>query len=201
MTALAGLLLIGVLHLDHGLARHMAVHVFLMGVVAPLVAMQLPVSTGFFQRGGILGILTALQILLLYFWHSPEALAWSMQSTLRVTFVQLCLLLIAIAFWVGVFNHFRHARWQSIFTILVTGKTFCLLGALLTFSPRPVYPLQLVPLEDQQLAGLIMLTACPITYLLAAFVLTLAGLGFIGTSHEVACQARFAIVGRAGKYQ
>jgi putative membrane protein len=44
---------------------------------------------------------------------------------------------------------------------------------LLTFAPRALYAshTHLGTLDDQQLAGLIMLIACPATYLLAAVIL------------------------------
>jgi putative membrane protein len=58
---------------------------------------------------------------------------------------------------------------------LVTGKFACLLGALLIFAPRDLYALPgLVfalcssgesSLADQQLAGLLMVTACPLSFL------------------------------------
>lgn len=60
---------------------------------------------------------------------------------------------------------------MALFTLMHTG----LLGALLTFSPRPWYPLfatrlnewGLTPLEDQQLAGLIMWVPMGLIYLIA----------------------------------
>jgi putative membrane protein len=63
--------------------------------------------------------------------------------------------------------------------LLVTGKLFCLLGALLVFAPRSLYLLQNgheahfgpITIEDQQLAGLLMLLACPLSYLLAGVVI------------------------------
>jgi putative membrane protein len=53
-----------------------------------------------------------------------------------------------------------------------------LLGALFTFSPRLVYAAGMsgahhsqIGLADQQLAGLMMIVACPLTYVLAAVVI------------------------------
>ena len=64
---------------------------------------------------------------------------------------------------------------------LATGKLFCLFGVLLTFSPRTIYgslapicfdPASPRPLvEDQQLAGLLMLAACPLVYVTAAIAI------------------------------
>ncbi len=95
--------------------------------------------------------------------------------------MQSSLLLAALLFWYSVI--FAEARWYSLLALLTTGKLFCLLGALLTFAPRPIYP-QLrelyaqaghfpveTALSDQQLAGLLMLVACPLIYVLASVVL------------------------------
>ena len=67
-------------------------------------------------------------------------------------------------------------RWRAIAALLVTGKVFCLVGAIFTFAPRPLVqglPLPLPEaLADQQLAGLLMLAACPLTYVLAGIVVS-----------------------------
>ena len=64
----------------------------------------------------------------------------------------------------------------------MTAKLFCLLGALLVLAPRPIYaahsgphhpvvPSGLTALEDQQLAGLLMLAACALTYVAAGAII------------------------------
>jgi putative membrane protein len=75
------------------------------------------------------------------------------------------------------------AGWSALAALLVTGKLFCLLGVLLTFAPRAIYgQIALLPLcfgivsprpilHDQQLAGLLMLAACPVVYVTAAIVI------------------------------
>ena len=80
--------------------------------------------------------------------------------------------LAAAVFWAGIIAMPATGRWRAIFALLVTGKLFCLLGVLLVFAPRSVYDLPMSQgavslLADQQLAGLIMVGACPLTYVLA----------------------------------
>jgi putative membrane protein len=68
-----------------------------------------------------------------------------------------------------------------MFALLITGKLFCLLAALLVFSPRVLYPDALAAhrhapvaadlLSDQHLAGLLMLVLCPLTYVLAGVLI------------------------------
>ena len=69
-------------------------------------------------------------------------------------------------------------RWHGVLGLLVTGKLSCLLAALLVFAPRPLYPHRpsrsAMSLADQQLAGLLMLTACPLSYVVAGIVMTVA---------------------------
>ena len=69
-------------------------------------------------------------------------------------------------------------RWHALPALLLTGKLVCLLAALLVFAPRALYGAShqhaalMQPLDDQQLAGLLMIAACPLSYLVAAVVIT-----------------------------
>ncbi len=73
------------------------------------------------------------------------------------------------------------SEWRALIALLLTGKLACLLGALLIFAPRDLYNLDgLVlalcttgpsSLADQQLAGLLMITACPLSYLVTGVAL------------------------------
>jgi len=86
----------------------------------------------------------------------------------------------ALAVWVLVVQAVRHGQWRGIAGLLLTGKLACLLGALMIFATRDVYGLPglAIPfcttgpstLEDQHLAGLLMVTACPLSYLVAGVV-------------------------------
>jgi putative membrane protein len=95
------------------------------------------------------------------------------------------LFLAALCFWKAVLALSGSASWKSILALLVTGKLACLLGVLLIFAPRLLY-LALAgghvhggvhdlvvtsSLADQQLAGLLMIAACPLSYLLAGVVI------------------------------
>ena len=77
-------------------------------------------------------------------------------------------------FWLSAcLSEFLVQWWQAILALLVTGKLACLLGALLVFAPRPIYagPHHGFDLADQQMAGLLMLAACPMSYVLAGIVI------------------------------
>ena len=168
------------------LLEHMAAHILAMNVVAPFAILALrsllPVQSGGFctQR---LGTATTLQLVLLWSWHLPPATQFALTASTGALAMHLSLLLAALWFWHCILFAGRE-RWHSLFALLLTGKLFCLLGVLLTFAPRPLYPRltegilhdghilnEAALLSDQQLAGLLMLVACPLTYVLAGVVL------------------------------
>ena len=69
---------------------------------------------------------------------------------------------------------------RALSALLVTAKLSCLLGALFIFAPRPLYAGYLASngiqtdgsaLEDQHVAGLLMLTAYTFSYIGAAVVI------------------------------
>ncbi len=164
------------------LTRHMAAHIVITNVAAPLTAILL------FRCGQVrsassaeLSSATALQIALLWGWHSPIGLSASHGSPTLQLVAYASLFLSAFLFWLAVLSQANAARWRAIAALLLTGKLYCLLGALLTFAPRPLFSLHTpAPLHggagesalaDQQLAGLMMLSACPATYVLAGVVI------------------------------
>jgi putative membrane protein len=85
----------------------------------------------------------------------------------------LALFFSSFVFWSAVICASGLARWHAVAALLLTGKLTCLLSALLVFSPRALYGTgeAVRQLDDQQLAGLFMITACPLSYLVAAVVI------------------------------
>jgi putative membrane protein len=156
-------------------STHMVLHIAAMNVAAPLAAAALSQSLPrWIGRYRTLWIAAALQLTLLWAWHAPSvqhAFAGSHGSHLAAHGL---LFLSSFVFWSAVIRLPETGRWQAIAALLVTGKLACLLSALLIFSPRALYDISLhpaPPLDDQQLAGLLMITACPLSYLIAAVVI------------------------------
>lgn len=160
------------------LTRHMLLHLALMNVVAPWLAGSLD------RRAAVEGELVAatlLQTALLWAWHAPPVLIATLSSPVLHLLMLASLTLAAIAFWSAVFATRAGRRWQSIVALLITGKLVCLLGALLVFAPRPIFNCERSPmcgagavdspLADQHLAGLLMIAACPLTYVTAGVVI------------------------------
>jgi putative membrane protein len=97
----------------------------------------------------------------------------------------------AIWFWSAVI---AAADWRALAALLLTGKLACLLGALMVFAPRDLYELPGLTLAlcvsgpstvaDQHLAGLLMITACPLSYLVTGVALAAKMLGRLDDSSQ-----------------
>lgn len=200
VVSLLALVLVAEHLLAHGgvghLTRHMATHLLLMGLVAPPIAHLLLSRRGAGARplpvAGALILATAMQIALLWGWHLPPLLQEAMASPLLHLLMQATLLLAAVWFWHAVLAWRGSGRWRAILALLVTGKLFCLLGVLLVFAPRALYAFGAAALghaasapaalADQQLAGLLMLVACPLTYVVAGVVVSARWLTEMGAN-------------------
>lgn len=175
------------------LSWHMAVHIACMNVAAPLAAVALTYRkigrVRAWSAPSVLWSVTLAQLALLWMSHSP--LLHHDLTTVPVAVVALHLLLfgIALAFWFSVIGAFAH-RWQAMLALLVSGKLACLLGVLLTFAPRPLFtaeghaahPGHAMLLADQHLAGLLMIAACPLSYVLTAVVLAVQAVNSLDES-------------------
>lgn len=146
-------------------------HLILVGLVAPLMAIAWPARRAMPPAAAL-----ALSAATLWAWHIPgaydaalanKAIYWAMQASLGAT---------AWAYWDAV----RRAPASVALPFVATGAAqMGLLGALLTFAPRPLYETHLSttvafgigPLADQQLAGLVMWVIGLVPYALAAAVL------------------------------
>ena len=149
------------------------VHHLLLGIVlAPLIALAFPR----FRVRGSGALWVSLQVLVFWFWHAPDAYSSALSSHALYWAMQLSITGTAVLFWVWV----RNANLPSAMAgLLGTMVAMGLLGALLTFVGNPLYaphlhvtqPWGLSPLEDQQLAGVIMWAPGGGFYLAAALML------------------------------
>jgi putative membrane protein len=158
----------------------MLLHVVTMTMVAPLAVYALvelcPAARGN-PSPGRLWAATVLQALLFLFWHTPYGMITGMHSSGGEFLLQASLLIAACLFWWTLLRLHPDQAGHAILALLLTGKLFCLVALLLTFAPRSLYPA--MPLEDQQLAGLIMITICPLCYVVSAIWLCWRWLGRI----------------------
>lgn len=157
-------------------ARHMLQHIATMNILAPAVAWMLTARTAREISVRVLIASSALQLALLSLWHMPSVFPQVHESVGLAIAMHVSLLASAVMFWFSVLSLSRHRPWWSIAALLVTGKLYCLYGVLLIFASRQlfghaVHAHHSVTQADQQLAGLIMVTACPLTYVAAAVAL------------------------------
>lgn len=165
------------------LSIQMAQHLAVMNIAAPLIALgiapRLPSSSS--RHAGPIWLAGAVQIAMLWAWHTPSVqLAAAGSFGLHIALMA-GLAAVSIAFWALLIRGAAANGWSALGGLLITGKLACLLGALMIFASRDLYllPGLSIPfcttgpstLEDQQLAGLLMITACPLSYLVAGVVL------------------------------
>ncbi|MBU4528082.1 MAG: cytochrome c oxidase assembly protein [Hoeflea sp.] len=153
-------------------------HIALMNALAPAIAYSLRTRLPASLETSIF-LATALQIGLLWGWHSPAALEAAMQYPVAGIAMHISLFLSALWFWGAVVTTSERGSWRALVALLLTGKLFCLLGALLVFSNSSLYPAHgsIASLDaavaHQQRAGLLMLALCPLTYVAAGIVLSI----------------------------
>ncbi|GLI98982.1 hypothetical protein Sbs19_28000 [Sphingobium sp. BS19] len=146
-------------------------HVLLTALVAPLLVAALPTRV----HGGV-ALWAALHAVVFWGWHAPPVYSWALSSDAAYWLMQISLLGSAFALW----NAIRAEPLPgAIAALLGTMVQMGLLGALITFAPTPLYVPHflstvawgLTPLDDQQLAGLIMWAPGAAVYLAAALLL------------------------------
>ena len=113
-------------------------------------------------------------------WHAPRLMDAALRSDWMHTAQHLSFFFSALLFWWAVFYaHGRHAYGSAVLYIFTTAVHTGILGALLTFGPRPWYAPYaittqawgLTTLQDQQIGGLIMWVPGSIVYLVAGLYL------------------------------
>lgn len=153
-------------------------HIALMNVLAPALAYSLRVRLPASLETSIFFAM-ALQFALLWGWHSPAALTAATQHPAAGLTMHASLFLSALWFWSAVMTTSERGSWRALIALLLSGKLFCLLGALFVFSRSALYPVhQTLAFPDtaiahQQLAGILMLATCPVIYVGAAIAISI----------------------------
>jgi cytochrome c oxidase assembly factor CtaG len=170
---------------EHLFTAHMVEHEIIMACAAPLLALARPVGAFLWAfpaasrrrlgRAGrqrhIRAAWTALTSPLpatiwhgavIWFWHAPLMFDAAVGSILVHRLQHVTFLVSALAFWWALVR--RCDRGSAVFHLFATMIHTTLLGALMAMAPHVLYVRQtvdslrwgLTPLEDQQLAGLVM---------------------------------------------
>ena len=146
-------------------------HIVLLTLLAPLLATALDLHR--LRLPGTFAFWTVIQAAVFWIWHAPAAYELALSSTWAFWAMQLTITGSAVA-WFARLR--RESAGTAVIGLLATMVSMGLLGALLTFGGVAIYaphtlsaPMYgLSPLEDQQLAGLIMWAPGSAIYLLAA---------------------------------
>jgi putative membrane protein len=200
------------------LSAHMAQHVMLTACAAPLLAASAPIVTSLWglpvawrRRLGGLGRRPALRsgkgvltlpifawcfyTAMLWGWHTPDLYQAALLNDGLHTLEHVAFLAGALLLWWTVLLSVRGALGvgSGIFLLFTTGLQEGLLGALLTFSQRALYPLyeaapgiwDITAVEDQQLAGILMWIPGGLVYLTGGLLLCLSWLQQLGRAHPL----------------
>jgi putative membrane protein len=170
------------------LSIQMTLHIAVMNVISPLLGIYgAQRLSGSLARPAVLAAAGVAQMLLLWGWHVPAVQLAAATSPILHVGLLVMLAGSGVLFWSVVLRLGSTARWRSVAALMLSGKLACLLGVLLIFAPRDVYGIPGVQfllcstgpssLADQQLAGLLMITACPLSYVAAGVVLAAQMMG------------------------
>lgn len=193
--------------MQHLLLMQVAAPALVLG--SPLVVWLWSLPAGARRRVGgwwrlsrlaaVAGVLTmplvalVLQTVVLWFWHVPGPYEAALRDDAVHALEHATFLATAIAFWwttIGRPARTHGRRGVAVLLLFGAAMQSGILGALLTFSTRPWYTGHeaavgawgLTPLDDQQLAGILMWAPAGLPYLVAAGWLVVAWLGGSGAS-------------------
>jgi putative membrane protein len=173
--------------LDHHLlAAHMAQHLLLMTVSAPLIVLGIPAlrSTSIATHLAFCWLAGTGVVIA---WHVPSLFELGMRSAYWHAFEQATFLAAGLLFWAPVIQALRDqsspgiTRWHIPLYLFLATLPCDTLSAFLTFCDRVVYPnyasahrhLDISPLGDQEFAGALMWVWVTFAYLIPAAAITI----------------------------
>ena len=189
LSLMLGLATLGVVWLgplpamaDRLFVGHMLMHMLVVAVAAPLLAIGL--AGGRLDFSARLPILfspilaSVIELFVVWAWHMPTLHHAARTSTGAELLEQGSYLVAGLLVWLAAFGGVRHRRaLAGIAGLLLTSMHMTLLGVLLAMSGRPLYQHTgsalsgLSPLEDQQMGGVIMLAFGGSAYLIGGLYL------------------------------
>jgi putative membrane protein len=167
-------------------SAHMAMHMGVVAVAAPLLALGVAGRWGDpvrrFPRLFAAIPLSIAELVVVWTWHAPALHHAARHGGAALAIEQGSFLLSSLLVWLSALGGdpraHRERAASGVVALLLTSMHITLLGALLALPPRPLYDHApsasgLTPLEDQHLGGAIMLAVGGISYLLGGLGLTL----------------------------
>ena len=145
---------------------HMAGHMMLVAVAAPVLAWGLAGRVSF---GSPLAM-SVVELVAVWGWHLPGMRRWADAFAPAMAVEQVTFLAAGVALWAPALA--RPAA--GVGALLLTSMHMTLLGALIGLAPRPLFHLHgrgVDALADQQLGGVVMLVVGGTAYLLGGLAL------------------------------
>lgn len=164
----------------HGMTVHMTAHMITVVLAAPLLALAAcgtALDAAVRWPAVVQPVqLSVVELVAVWGWHVPAARAFAASGPAGLVLEQLTFLAAAWLLWIACFggNGSRASRRAAaVVALLLTTMHMTLLGVLIALAPRVLYAthgfaafgLELGPLEDQQLGGVVMLTVGAGAYL------------------------------------
>lgn len=171
---------------QHAFAAHMGMHMLVVAVAAPLLAIGVAGSRfdPACRAPAVFSPVPAsvIEFIVVWAWHAPALHHAARQSTAMLVFEQTSFLAAGLLLWLAAFGGAQRERAAAgIAGLMLTSMHMTLLGVLLALAPRPLYlhvgapSLGLTALQDQHLGGVLMLIFGGTAYLAGGLYL-LAGL-------------------------
>lgn len=170
----------------HAFVAHMAMHMGVVAVAAPLLSFGVagsrfdPVRTAPALFAPIPA--SVLELVVVWTWHTPALHHVARRAPLGLAVEQGMFLLAGLFVWLsacgGDSRSYENRTAAGVVGLLLTSMHMTLLGALLALPPRPLYVHRtsywgLTPLQDQHLGGVVMLVVGGMSYLLGGLWLML----------------------------
>ena len=170
----------------HSFAAHMAMHMVVVALAAPLLAAALAGSSGDpvrrWTRGWRAALLSpllasAIEFVVVWGWHAPALHHAARHSAAALWLEQGSFLAAGLLLWITCLggDGSRERAAAGIAGLLLTATHMTLLGVLLALATRPLYahaaPAGFDSMLDQQLGGLLMLGIGGAVYLGGALLL------------------------------
>ncbi|MBB4858347.1 putative membrane protein [Novosphingobium chloroacetimidivorans] len=165
-----------------GVTGHMAAHMIAVALAAPLLPVGLRATacdpTRLAPPFASALAMMVLELAVVWSWHLPAVRAAVGHDEALHLLELACFLIVGTLLWSAVLAPGTSSRPAGIGALLLTSMHMTLLGALIGLAPRTLYPTLahapfagLSPLQDQQLAGVVMLLIGGLSYLVGALAI------------------------------
>jgi putative membrane protein len=168
----------------HSFAAHMTMHIAIVAVAAPLLAVAMAGTVADPARVMPWAVApipaSMIELVIVWAWHVPALHQAARQDTRAFVIEQATFVIASVLLWIAAIGGDRQQRrlraGSGVAALLLTSMHMTLLGALFALADRPLFPHAptggLSPVADQQLGGVIMLLVGGASYLIGGLSLT-----------------------------